>query len=157
MVNSMYSSTPLKKIDASITFLLFLWSYGVCFVAVIADSFAALHVTDNWPPWGLRGRNMGPGRELSRFLCSSYPFSSSYSLLISSSSEKDLLPSYQYYRLWRLCQNSVLSDGHWCYYELHYPLFLPFLDSSCFPPLLPPPTRQQLVGLLSSFPSPLTL
>ena len=103
-------------------------------------------------PWVLRERTLVPGSAFSPFICSSYPFSSSYSLLIFSSAEDDLLPYYQYNCPWRLLRNSVLSDGCWCYYELNYPLFLPFIDSSCFPPLLLPPMRQNLVRLMSFFP-----
>ena len=46
-------------IDASITFLSFLWSYGVSFVAVVADLFAAFPIVENKPSLIIEGDYSG--------------------------------------------------------------------------------------------------
>ena len=61
MVNSMYLSTPHNKIDDLITFLLFLWSYGVRFVVVVAALFDALPVANNLPSLSIEGEESGSG------------------------------------------------------------------------------------------------
>ena len=67
MVNSVYLSTPLNIIDALITFLLFLWSYGVIFIAVGAALFAALSVSENQPSLKIEGKDSGSGEGLISF------------------------------------------------------------------------------------------
>ena len=67
MVNSVYLSTPINTIDASITFLLFLWSYGVFFVSVVVSLFADFSIADNRPSLRIEGEDSGSGEWLFSF------------------------------------------------------------------------------------------
>ena len=80
IVNSIYLSTPLNTVYASITFLLLLWSYGVRFVAVVAALFAAFPVVENRPSLRIEGEDSGSGEWLLSF---SLLFLSFFLILIS--------------------------------------------------------------------------
>ena len=83
IVNSVYLSTPLNTIDTLITVLLFLWSYGVHFVAVVAALFADFTVAENQPSLRIEGEDSGSGDWLlsfSLFFLSFFLFSLSLDL-----------------------------------------------------------------------------
>ena len=67
MVKLMNLSTFLHTIDALINFILFLWSYGISFVGVVADLFSALPGAKNWPSLRIDGEDSGSGEWLIYF------------------------------------------------------------------------------------------